>query len=267
GKRVVREIVGIPAELLTRWSSRRVAIEARTAELAKEFQGEHGREPTAVELLALGQQATLETREAKHEPRSLAEQRATWRSQAIEVLGHSGLTTMLAGLSVTPRQRAETVDEKWVTEAAESVISVVSESRSRWRRHHVLAEAQRYVRTSGHAAHATTDLAARITAAALAEPLSLAHARVDDDEQGEPDALRRADGSSVYRRHGAQLYTSSKIVAAEQRILAAAHQHGGRRVDRLDIDLALDESAARGKTLNAGQIALVEEMAAGATIP
>lgn len=263
GKRVVREIVGIPAELLTRWSSRRVAIEARTAELAKEFQGEHGREPTAVELLALGQQATLETREAKHEPRSLAEQRATWRSQAIEVLGHSGLTTMLAGLSVTPRQRAETVDEKWVTEAAESVISVVSESRSRWRRHHVLAEAQRYVRTSGHAAHATTDLAARITAAALAEPLSLAHARVDDDEQGEPDALRRADGSSVYRRHGAQLYTSSKIVAAEQRILAAAHQHGGRRVDRLDIDLALDESAARGKTLNAGQIALVEEMAAG----
>lgn len=263
GKRVVREIVGIPAELLTRWSSRRVAIEARTAELAKEFQGEHGREPTAVELLALGQQATLETREAKHEPRSLAEQRATWRSQAIEVLGHSGLTTMLAGLSVTPRQRAETVDEKWVTEAAESVISVVSESRSRWRRHHVLAEAQRYVRTSGHAAHATTDLAARITAAALAEPLSLAHARVDDDEQGEPDALRRADGSSVYRRHGAQLYTSSKIVAAEQRILAAAHQHGARRVDRIDIDLALDESAARGKTLNAGQIALVEEMAAG----
>lgn len=263
GKRVVREIVGIPAELLTRWSSRRVAIEARTAELAKEFQGEHGREPTAVELLALGQQATLETREAKHEPRSLAEQRATWRSQAIEVLGHSGLTTMLAGLSVTPRQRAETVDEKWVTDAAESVISVVSESRSRWRRHHVLAEAQRYVRTSGHAAHATTDLAARITAAALAEPLSLAHARVDDDEQGEPDALRRTDGSSVYRRHGAQLYTSTKIVAAEQRILAAAHQHGGRRVDQLDIELALDESAARGKKLNAGQIALVEEMAAG----
>lgn len=263
GKRVVREIVGIPAELLTRWSSRRVAIEARTAELAKEFQGEHGREPTAVELLALGQQATLETREAKHEPRSLAEQRATWRSQAIEVLGHSGLTTMLAGLSVTPRHRAETVDEKWVTGAAESVISVVSESRSRWRRHHVLAEAQRYVRTSGHAAHTDTDLAARITAAALAEPLSLAHARVDDDEQGEPDALRRADGSSVYRRHGAQLYTSAKIVAAEQRILAAAHQHGARRVDRIDIELALDESAARGKKLNAGQVALVEEMAAG----
>lgn len=263
GKRVVREIVGIPPELLTRWSSRRVAIEARTAELAKEFQGEHGREPTAVELLALGQQATLETREAKHEPRSLAEQRATWRSQAIEVLGHNGLTTMLAGLSVTPRHRAETVDEKWVTDAAESVISVVSESRSRWRRHHVLAEAQRYVRTSGHAAHTTTDLAARITAAALAEPLSLAHARVDDDEQGEPDALRRADGSSVYRRHGAQLYTSAKIVAAEQRILAAAHQHGARRVDRIDIELALDESAARGKKLNAGQVALVEEMAAG----
>ncbi|SKL10417.1 TrwC relaxase [Mycobacteroides abscessus subsp. massiliense] len=263
GKRVVREIVGIPAELLTRWSSRRAAIETRTAELAKEFQGEHGREPTAVELLALGQQATLETREAKHEPRSLAEQRTTWRSQAIEVLGHSGLTAMLAGLTAAPRRRVAAVDEKWVTEAADAVISVVSESRSRWRRHHVLAEAQRYVRTSGHAAHTATDLAARITAAALTEPLSLAHARIDDDEQGEPVALRRRDGSSVYRRHGAQLYTSAKIVAAEQRILAAAHEHGARRADRIDIDLAIAESAARGKTLNAGQVALVEEMAAG----
>ena len=41
----------------------------------------HGRPPTPVETLQLAQQATLETREAKHEPRSLAEQREAWRAR------------------------------------------------------------------------------------------------------------------------------------------------------------------------------------------
>ena len=40
-----------------------------------------------MEALQLAQQATLETRDPKHEPRTLAEQRATWHSQAAETLG------------------------------------------------------------------------------------------------------------------------------------------------------------------------------------
>ena len=71
GKRPIREIIGVNTELNTRWSSRRQAIEARTAELSKQFQAEHGREPTNVEAIALAQQATLQSREAKHEPRCL----------------------------------------------------------------------------------------------------------------------------------------------------------------------------------------------------
>jgi hypothetical protein len=34
---------------------------------------------------------TLETRQAKGEPRTLAEQRATWRAQADAVLGSDGV--------------------------------------------------------------------------------------------------------------------------------------------------------------------------------
>jgi phosphoenolpyruvate carboxylase len=73
--------IGVPAELLQRWSSRRAAIEARTAELSKQFQATHGREPTNVEAIALAQQATLELREAKPKPRSLAERHHTWRTE------------------------------------------------------------------------------------------------------------------------------------------------------------------------------------------
>ncbi len=132
-------------------------------------------------------------------------------------------------------------------------------TRSTWQRHHVLAEAQRIVRSTGHAADDT--LAQRITAAALAEPISLPLARIDDGEMGEPAALRRRDGSSVYTRNGTALYTSAEILSAERRILHAATLDGGRTVADTDVEIALADSAARGKDLNPGQVALVTEMA------
>ena len=261
GKRPIREIIGVNTELNTRWSSRRQAIEARTAELSKQFQADHGREPTNVEAIALAQQATLESREAKHEPRSLAEQRQTWRAEAIEVLGGRHQLTQMIGQTLSTR-RHHTVTPatpEWISTQGEKAITTVAMTRSTWQRHHVLAEAQRIVRSTGHAADDT--LAQRITAAALAEPISLPLARIDDGDMAEPAALRRRDGSSVYTRYGTALYTSAEILSAERRILHAATLDGGRTVADTDVEIALADSAARGKDLNPGQIALVTEMA------
>ena len=259
-KRPVREIVGMSADLMSAWSSRRIAIESRTAELAKQFHATHGREPTHVETIALAQQATLETRDAKHEPRSLAEQRHTWRTQAVEVVGGvRELTAMLGGILSTPNLPLDATDDAWIAAHAAQVIATVAQSRATWQRHHVLAEAQRVVRGSGHAADTT--LADKITTAALAEPLSLPHIGDGDGEMGEPQRLRRRDGASVYTRHGATTYTCHELLAAERRIVAGAHQHGGRTVTDADIELAVADSAARDKPLNDGQIALVQDMA------
>ena len=63
------------------------AITRSTAELQARFLADHGRVPTTVEMISLRQQANLATRQAKHEPRSLNEQRAAWHDQAVEVLG------------------------------------------------------------------------------------------------------------------------------------------------------------------------------------
>jgi hypothetical protein len=78
GKRPIREIVGVdPAE---RALVQPVASASRPA--ASVLAGVPGRpRPAAdspVESIQLAQQATLETREAKHAPRTLAEQRAAW---------------------------------------------------------------------------------------------------------------------------------------------------------------------------------------------
>ena len=261
GKRPIREIIGVNTELNTRWSSRRQAIEARTAELSKQFQAEHGREPTNVEAIALAQQATLQSREAKHEPRSLAEQRQTWRAEAIEALGGSHQLTQMIGQTLTARRHhtLTPATPEWISTQAHTAITTVAMTRSVWQRHHVLAEAQRIVRSAGHAADDT--LAQRITAAALAEPISLPLARVDDGHMAEPDALRRRDGSSVYTRTGTALFTSAEILSAERRILHAATLDGGRTVADTDVEIALADSAARGTDLNPGQVALVTEMA------
>ena len=78
---------------------------------------------------------------------------------------------------------------------------------------------------------------------------------------GEPAALRRRDGASVYSRHGVAVYTSAATLAAERRILSAVGREDGRRATAGDVELALADSAARGRTLNPGQAALVSEMA------
>ena len=139
------------------------------------------------------------------------------------------------------------------------MIATVAQSRATWQRHHVLAEAQRVVRGSGHAADTT--LADKIADAALGEPLSLPYIGDGDGEMGEPAQLRRRDGASVYTRHGATIYTCQELLAAERRIVAAAHQQGGRTTSHADVELALADSEARGKPLNDGQVALVREMA------
>ena len=261
GKRPVREIDGMSTELMSRWSSRRAAIETRTAELAKQFQATHGREPTNVEIIALAQQATLESREAKHEPRSLAEQRHTWRTQAVEALGRRGLNQMLADTLARPdrTQSAPEVDADWVVARAGEMVATVSEARSTWQRHHVRAEALRQVRAHGLARDGA--LVERLTDTALGDAFSVPHARVADTDLGEPGALRRRDGASVYSRHGVAVYTSKATLAAERRILSAVGREDGRRASAGDVELALADSAARGRTLNPGQAALVSEMA------
>jgi conjugative relaxase-like TrwC/TraI family protein len=114
GKRPVREIVGVDPVLNQRWSSRRVLIKDRQGELAARFQRDHGRPPTPVEAFPPCPAGHPETRNAKHEPRSLTEQRAAWQAQAIETLG--GPDAVQAMINKTPNPlaiKSPTVNAKW----------------------------------------------------------------------------------------------------------------------------------------------------------
>jgi uncharacterized protein YecT (DUF1311 family) len=263
GKRPIREIVGVDSRLNQRWSTRRAHIEARRRELAIQFQKDHGRPPTPIEALQLAQQATLETRDTKHEPRSLTEQRATWLSEAAAVLGSpEAVASMVRTVLAAPAETAPISDSQWVADTADRILTVIEASRSTWQIWHVRAEAQRQVRSIDVPAEHATALVDLLVDEVL-DGRSVALAAPDGVE--EPEALRRVDGSSVYTVAGADLYTSQRILDAEQRLLATAGRRDGSTVDQVAVDLALLEMAANGTALDAGQAALVRQMCSSGT--
>jgi conjugative relaxase-like TrwC/TraI family protein len=255
-KPAVREIVGVDQGLIARWSARRQVIKNRSAELSIQFQHDHGRPPTPVEALWLAQQATLETRQRKHEPRSLSEQRATWHAEATLALGGAEAVQAMISQALHPTPTSSLpIDATWVSRMAGLVLAAIEERRSTWQSWHVRAEALRQVRV----AEVPSKIVDRLVDDVVAEVLSIRSVSLARPDNGiaEPAALRRSDGSSVYTVAGSDLFTSARILADEQRLVTHAGHADGRRVDGAIVELALLEQAANGITLDAGQAALV----------
>jgi len=146
---------------------------------------------------------------------------------------------------------------RWVADTAEQVLASVQTSRATWQQAHIRAEAERAVRTANLPVARIDAAVEAIVAAALSPAHSLPLGM--PEPVSEPAALRRRDGSSVYTTAGAQLFTSPRVVASEQALLALAMRSGGRTVSAESVELALLEAAARAIVLNPGQVAMVRE--------
>lgn len=260
-KRPVREIIGIDAGLEQRFSKRRANIEQRRGVLVAEFQRTHGRPPTPIETLELAQQATLETREAKHEPRTMAEMRAAWEHEATAHMGSIERVKQMLHQATHPAAApAPRVNSKWFAKTADQILATMENGRATWQPNHVIAEAKRHVKAAELPIR-KQDHAIELLVDAVLSERSISLARPSDGIR-EPAVLRRLDGSSQYTVAHTALHTSANVMAAEARLVAAAGATGGRAVADEDVELALLESAANGVTLNPGQTTLVREMAA-----
>ncbi|MFK5582448.1 MobF family relaxase [Serinicoccus sp. LYQ131] len=283
GKRPVREIVGIDPALLAAWSSRRQAIEARQRELASVFRVDHGRAPTAIEVLALAQQANLETRPGKHEPRSEAQQRQAWREQATAVLASNHTTPadmveaavgaqwgrntepggdagIAAGQRVGAQHGRMAVRPGGVRPQvmAARVVSVLEGSRATWQVWHVRAETLRQLRTAQVPMARLGEYQREVERWVLGRfsvPVGV------PPELGEPEVLRRPDGQSAHTVHGSQAYTSKAILAAEDELLALGLRRDGRHVDTDVVESALANQTVAGWGLDRSQAAMVRNLA------
>lgn len=220
GKRPVMGIKGLDTGALEPHSQRTRDIRRRLEELLHDYRRNHRGEPTAAVRAALIQRATLETRPGKKKRSSLADLRKGWRAAAVRAVGEERVSGLLRAAQVAADHRPphEAVPEVNVDEAAQDVLAAVSEHRAVWGQRHVLAEARRHVvrLTVGQGADET--LVDAIVTRALTHSLS-----ISPPDLHRPFApLQREDGTSIYRRREADLYTSQDVLDAEARVLHAA---------------------------------------------
>jgi DNA primase catalytic core len=260
GKRTVRELAGVDLDLNDLWSSRRRAIDEHRPALVEKFHLDHGRLPTTVEMIALNQQANLATREAKHEPRSLAEQRAAWQAQALEFFGgEQGLMEMLAAVNTVGAVRELT--EQLVNDMVAKTIETVAAARAQWRWSNLTAEAFRQVRYAGIDPATVLDVAQIIVERAVSAEHSVPIGMDTEVAATTPEALLRTDRTSQFTVAKGQLYTNTATLDAESRVVAAAGQTDRWALTPSDVHIGLLELSAQkdAVTLNAGQQAMLHD--------
>lgn len=261
--RPVREIDGIDPAVLKHFSARRSMIEARYAELRAEFRARHGRDPDPATARELAQQATLETRDGKDKPRTLAEARRDWTAQAVARFGPEVIDQVATTVPATPRPGAiAALTPEQIEQVAARVLREVSAERATWTRWNIHAETMRRLRagftfTDPGAQRAAADA---VVSAALGEGHSINLAAPAPVEA--PAMLRRSDGVSVFVRHEADRYTAQAVLDAEARLVNAAQTPTvySASADAVAERIAAFESRA-GRTLDAGQRELVTAFA------
>ena len=255
-KRPVREVVGVPQELIDAFSSRRNEIEDRYDELRAQYRREHGHEPSKAVQHQLAQQATLDTRAPKEALESLADKVDRWRPQAAEYVGLEYAAGELFRGAQTESPARGPEQPPSVEELACRVVDRVSEDRARWKIWHLVSQAEREVHAAfpGVAPEAQKELLDQVVEVAVrAESTSL---EVPDEPV--PAELQRSTGQSVYRQHRGGWYSSPAVLRAEDRLLDAARTKVAPVVDAEILDAI---SATRSTSLDAGQRDLVRHFA------
>ena len=269
----IHEIVGISDETIRAFSSRRGDISAELDRVKAKFVADNGYEPSEKQLIKLAQQATLATRPAKSEARSLEDLHTEWVAAAHALSEHGvhvpvdhQLAESLKNASTqyeqntlqSVRQEAYSTPLEAHTDA---VLSRLEEARSTWRRTHINAEISRYVRELGLNETQDRGLISSIRQSVVEDSLPL-HIK---DTRLTPREYLRKDGTSQYQRIDAELFTSERVLAAENKILDAASR-AVIPASTVDIfELAAQkrraELAAQGHTLPTGQEAMAREFA------
>ena len=269
----IHEIVGISDETIRAFSSRRGDISAELDKVKTKFVADNGYEPSEKQLIKLAQQATLATRPAKSEARSLEDLHTEWVAAAHALSEHGvhvpvdhQLAESLKNASLNyeqsvlqgARQEAYSTPLEAHTDA---ILSRLEEARSTWRRTHINAETSRYVRELGLNETQDKGLISSIRQSIVEDSLPL-HIK---DTRLTPREYLRKDGTSQYQRIDAELFTSERVLAAENKILDAASRAvipaSTADVFELAAQKRRAELAEQGHTLPAGQEAMAREFA------
>lgn len=272
GSRAVRELVGIPEELNRAWSRRRAQVEDNYERLLAAFRTERSRDPLPHEQYRLAQQACLIDRPTKTPGTGPATEVAFWEHIARTTLGEATdlgavvaaaraarPTTVVTAAEIGPAHRRE---------LTRRTVAAVSDRRPWWTVRHLQAEAERQTRGIPFATVSDRQETIAAVVGAATTPghyIGPESGNVIRAERRsvvpEPVRLLRPDGESVFREPAGIEYTTSRMLGAEDRVLAAARASDAPRISPTAVEEAIARANSTGPRLAPDQEAAVRALA------
>jgi hypothetical protein len=248
------EIAGISEELRDQFSSRRHAIGPRVQQLIEEYERKHGKAPNARAMWSMAQFVTLDSRRAKaHSAPPREALLAQWEAQsrraeteALSAIPDAALGRRDPGAKVGPPSGA---DVDLILAAA---VADVQRGKATFSRYELTRMINRYLPDflGGLLGAQVTALLDELTDEALRPGGPAGVVRLTAPEMVPvPDVYQRADGLSLWRRHGAEIYTTRAMLDTEARLVRAAAHTGAPRLapERAAAELGADRARVEAR--------------------
>src|SRR4029078_4091990 len=223
------EIRGVSGETMRLFSSRRESITADLRARAARFEQRYGRAPSQRELAHLAPASNFKTRNPKHGALDLAQAQADWADKLTHTLGvnmasiaqsvwhEAGRATTRGTTSPGPA-----LTQAELSRAAQKAVALAQQEKSAWTRADVIKYLGRVLPRTCQDPAAVAALLEDLADGTLRsefEPVTCLEA----PELAEaPRALLRADGRSIYQRHGGVRYATRAQLAMEERMVTQA---------------------------------------------
>ena len=246
------EIKGISGEMMRLFSSRRESITADQRARAARFEQRYGRAPSQRKLAHLAQASNFKTRNPKHGALDSAQLHADWADKLTHTLGvplasiapsvwhEAGRATARGATSPGPA-----LTQAELARAAQKAVALAQQDKSAWTRADVIKYLGRVLPRTGMDPAAAATLLEDLTDRALASQFEPVVCLEAPELAEVPASMRRADGRSIYQRHGGTRYATRAQLAMEQRMLTQARASTAPRLAREQAAHALGADLAR----------------------
>jgi hypothetical protein len=218
------EITGVSGEMMRVFSSRRESITAATRTRAAQFEQRYGRPPSQRELAQLAQAATFATRTVKTTTLDSAQLHEGWADKLARTLGIP-LATVAPSVwhqADAARTCSPVLDPVELARAVQKAVALAQQEKSAWTRADVIKYLGRVLPRTGMDPAAAAALLENLADRALGSEFDPVICLEAPEPAEVPRDLLRADGRSVYQRHGGTRYATRAQLAMEERILTQA---------------------------------------------
>ena len=231
------EIKGVSQEMMALFSSRRQAITADVRGRAARFEERYGRAPSQRELAQLAQASNFATRKGKEGALDLAQAHAGWADRLARTLGVP-LASVAPSVWHADAHRADAdadqsagaddgaqhavPDDIELARAAQRALALAQQEKSAWTRADLVKHLGRVLPRTGRDPEAAARLLEETADRILRSEFDPVLCLEAPDPVDLPGDLVRADGRSVYRRHGGVRYATRAQLSMEERMVAQA---------------------------------------------